>query len=177
VRSRFVAILSAVIVVLVVMLAYLLGRNSTVPPSPVQESTVTPIKRSGPQLRVAPSPKPISPVTIPSSAHKVEKLESWAGSYSGKVENADGSMKITSRRGGRYYVDINIRSPRCVGGIAFTAKPNGNLIRHREPYDDESQLQCSLTLVRNGETIVTDEHECGTSHGFECSFTGEMRKN
>ncbi|QBM77410.1 SHOCT domain-containing protein [Sphingomonas sp. AAP5] len=110
------------------------------------------------------------PVSLPDASNK------WAGRYQGKTENANATMTIKNRPGGKVFVDLGVGSPRCLGGISFNAVPNGNLISHREPYDAESQQSCKMTLVRNGLRVVVEENECSSFHGFECSFNGTLAK-
>lgn len=122
------------------------------------------------------SPKATAPVTIPNTAPVAPPLPNWVGNYVGTVEGAKGSMSIKSRSNGTVFVELGVGSPRCSGGINFTAKPEENLIRHDFPYDSVSQLQCTMTLVRNSTKIIVQERECSPYHGFECSFNGTFRR-
>ena len=138
---------------------------------PINLATSQPIAK--PTSVVAATASPIAtPATPPARLQPA-----WVGSYRGTVEGATGSMSIKERPNGKVFVDLGVGSPKCSGGITFSAKPDENLIQHDFPYDADSQLQCSMTLVKNGTRIVVQEHECSAYHGFECSFNGTFQKS
>jgi hypothetical protein len=100
----------------------------------------------------------------------------WAGKYDGDFEgNATGSVDIKDR-GKRLRVSIGVGSPRCTGGIEFTAnQPSDSLLVHTMP-DDGTYGRCTIRLTRDGQNLNVSEDNCLYYHGAECSFNGDALK-
>ena len=77
---------------------------------------------------------------------------------------------------GRLKFSLGIGAERCTGGLEATLAVLSDTEGVVALPEDESGEACRVALKRNGKTITLGEEGCISHHGFECSFSGVVRR-
>lgn len=100
----------------------------------------------------------------------------WIGRFTGTFEGgADGDLTISPANGERVDISLSIGGPSCTGDVAGSGVISDSQLVITKP-QDESGNRCRLTLFRRGDRIDITEESCSYFHGFECSFSGQVRR-
>lgn len=153
------------------------GREATGPPS---RHTARP--NSPAVLPKAPATSPTSTASPQSAASAPPSqaspmLSPWAGTYKGKFEgDARGVLKISEGAEGRLKFSLGIAAEGCAGGLEATLAVLSGTEGVVALSEDDSGNACRISMVRRGSTIRLTEEGCGYHHGFECSFSGMVKR-
>lgn len=123
------------------------------------------------------APPPVATSETVSPVLPAPKANPWAGTYKGVFEgDARGSLKISEGAKGRLKFALSIGAAGCAGGLeadmAVLSDTEGVIALP----EDDSGNSCRVSMVRRGKTIALTEEGCGYYHGFECSFSGTVKR-
>lgn len=108
------------------------------------------------------------------------QTDSWSGTYMGTLfGGATATMRVSQSSAGNLGLKLDMASPQgCSGSFdEWVAPPTGNTLMVEMPYDQDSGLQCKVSVSRIGSTLRLEEASaCHQWHGFKCGFEGVLSK-
>jgi hypothetical protein len=177
-RSGRTLLIVGFIVVALAFLSYAFGNKKESSQEPERTPTVVPSTVSMQALPTFPATPTASsaPVNAPPTS-PVPEMNPWAGTYKGIFEgDARGNLEISEGAKGRLKFALGIGSGGCAGGL----EANMAVLSDTEGVvalpEDDSGNSCRISMVRRGTTITLTEEGCGYYHGFECSFSGTVKR-
>ena len=97
--------------------------------------------------------------------------------YAGYLEGGNGSMTMTKRGQGTYFVSLQVSSNVGAGQVEGYAYRRGNQLIMTQGIDGSSPAQqCDLSFTPQGSSVSVGETNCMYFHGAQVSFNGVLSK-
>jgi hypothetical protein len=111
-----------------------------------------------------------SPATTPTLERKAPSA--WIGRYAGNFGGtATGIVEITPASKNRNNISISVKSKSCTGKIEGSIDFANNPASFGT-YDPNKGVLCFLKVSNMNNYLEISEENCGSLHGFTCSFDG-----
>lgn len=99
--------------------------------------------------------------------------------YAGYLEGGNGSMTITKKSPGTYFVSLEVQNPATgFGQVEGYAYRRGNSLVMTRGFDGSPSTMgtCDISFTPRGNRISVFEQSCMAFHGAEVSFNGDVSK-
>ncbi|GAA5264575.1 hypothetical protein ACOSOMT5_P0999 [Acidiphilium sp. MT5] len=99
--------------------------------------------------------------------------------YAGYLEGGNGSMTMTKRGQGTYFVSVSVSSNVGAGQVEGYAYRRGNQLIMTQGFEsnvDTQPEQCDLSFTPQGNNVSVGETNCSYFHGAQVSFNGVLSR-